>query len=224
MARSTARKRALNTLYEADEKGQDILSLLSERIATPGAPTPLPEYAVDIVKGVAAHRYQLDSLLNAHSETWQVRRMPVVDRNILRLAVWEIVYNDEVPAKVAIDEALQLAKKLSDYDAPPFMHGLLSAVAEDPEAVPEPETSTETPVAPESPGMDASGDGDSDEAQSGKGEAAESEEPAESDDTAELAEPAESAESDDSTEPATPAEPEDPEATDLADINLSDFA
>lgn len=128
MARSTARKRALNTLYEADEKGQDILSLLAERIAVPGAQTPLPDYAIEIVRGVADHRRQIDRALNEHSTRWKVRRMGVVDRNILRIATWEILFNDEVPDKVAIDEALGLAKTLCDDDAPPFIHGLLSAV------------------------------------------------------------------------------------------------
>ncbi|KFI52708.1 transcription antitermination factor NusB [Bifidobacterium biavatii] len=128
MARSTARKRALNTLYEADEKGQDILSLLAERIAEPGAQTPLPDYAIDIVRGVAEHRRDIDRTLNDHSTGWKVWRMPVVDRNILRIAVWEILFNDEVPNKVAIDEALGLAKTLCDDDSPAFIHGLLSAV------------------------------------------------------------------------------------------------
>lgn len=129
MARSTARKRALNTLYEADEKGQDILSLLDERIAEPGAQTPLPEYAIEIVRGVADHRRDIDGFLNTYSTGWKVKRMPAVDRNILRIAVWEIVYNDDVPDKVAIDEAINLAKTLSSDDAPAFIHGLLSAVS-----------------------------------------------------------------------------------------------
>ncbi len=128
MARSTARKRALNTLYEADEKGQDILSLLAERIAEPGAQTPLPDYAIEIVRGVAEHRRDIDRTLNEHSTGWKVWRMPVVDRNILRIAVWEILFNDEVPGRVAIDEALGLAKTLCDEDSPAFIHGLLSAV------------------------------------------------------------------------------------------------
>ncbi|MCI1915023.1 MAG: transcription antitermination factor NusB [Bifidobacteriaceae bacterium] len=143
MARSTARKRALNTLYEADEKGQDILSLLAERLQTPGAQTPLPDYAVDIVKGVAQHVRHIDSVLDEHSETWTVSRMPVVDRNILRIGTWEIVYNDEIPPRVAIDEALQLTKKLSDYDAPAFVHGVLSAISDDPDVAPEPEVTPE---------------------------------------------------------------------------------
>lgn len=128
MARSTARKRALNTLYEADEKSQDILSLLDERIAQPGAQTPLPDYAIEIVRGVAEHRREIDRTLNECSTGWTVRRMGVVDRNILRIATWEILFNDEVPDKVAIDEALALAKTLCDDDAPAFIHGLLSAV------------------------------------------------------------------------------------------------
>ena len=128
MARSTARKRALNTLYEADEKGQNILSLLDERIKVPGAQTPLPEYAVDIVRGVAERLSEIDAALDECSTGWKVARMGVVDRNILRIAAWEIMYNDEVPSKVAIDEALGLAKTLCDDESPAFIHGLLSAV------------------------------------------------------------------------------------------------
>lgn len=128
MARSTARKRALNTLYEADEKGQEILSLLAERIAHPGAQTPLPEYAIDIIRGVDEHLRTIDHALNEYSPSWKVRRMAVVDRNILRMATWEMLYNDEVPDKVAIDEAISLSKTLSDAESPSFIHGLLSAV------------------------------------------------------------------------------------------------
>ncbi|MFT9282896.1 transcription antitermination factor NusB [Bifidobacterium fermentum] len=131
MARSTARKRALNTLYEADEKGQDIPSLLAERILRPGAQTPLPDYAIDLVRGVSDHLRLIDITLDEHSTGWKLSRMAVVDRNILRIAAWEIIYNPDVPERVAIDEALSLAKTLSDSDAPPFIHGLLSAVAVD---------------------------------------------------------------------------------------------
>lgn len=135
MARSTARKRALNTLYEADEKGQDILSLLAERIEQPGAQTPLPEYAIEIVRGVAEHIAAIDSTLDEHSTGWKVNRMGVVDRNILRIAAWEIMFNDDVPNMVAIDEALGLAKTLCDDESPAFIHGLLSAVSADADAV-----------------------------------------------------------------------------------------
>ena len=135
MARSTARKRALNTLYEADEKGQDILSLLAERIEQPGAQTPLPEYAIEIVRGVAEHIAAIDSTLDEHSTGWKVKRMGVVDRNILRIAAWEIMFKDDRPNMVAIDEALGLAKTLCDDESPAFIHGLLSAVSADADAV-----------------------------------------------------------------------------------------
>lgn len=135
MARSTARKRALNTLYEADEKGQDIPSLLAERIAEPGAQTPLPDYAIQIVHGVADERAGIDRALEDHSTKWPLRRMAVVDRNILRIAAWEILFNDDVPDRVAIDEALGLAKTLSDDDSPAFIHGLLSAICDDKDSV-----------------------------------------------------------------------------------------
>lgn len=156
MARSTARKRALNTLYEADEKGQEILSLLAERIAQPGAQTPLPQYAVEIVRGVAEHAADIDAQLDAHSTGWKVKRMAVIDRNILRIATWEILYNPEVPNGVAINEALTLAKSLSDDEAPAFIHGLLSAMADQPSASAIPTSrapGTETPD-PKTPVLD----------------------------------------------------------------------
>jgi len=164
MARSTARRRALNTLYEADEKGQDFLSLLDERIAEPGAQTPLPEYAIEIVRGVDSNRREIDSQLNAHSTGWKVKRMHAIDRNILRIATWEILYNDEVPDKVAIDEALTLAKTLSDGPAPSFIHGVLSAIVsakdseqtqpESPDSKQKPQESSETSDSSDSDGSD----------------------------------------------------------------------
>ena len=75
MARSTARKRALNTLYEADEKGQEIMPLLEERLVFPGAQTPLPEYAQELVRGVASHRRTIDKAIGEHSTGWDVKRM-----------------------------------------------------------------------------------------------------------------------------------------------------
>ncbi|MCI1211286.1 MULTISPECIES: transcription antitermination factor NusB [Bifidobacterium] len=183
MARSTARKRALNTLYEADEKGQDFLSLLAERIAQPGAQTPLPDYAIEIVRGVADNRVTIDRALDEHSTGWKIRRMAVVDRNILRIAAWEILRNDEVPDKVAIDEALSLARTLSDDDSLSFIHGLLSALRADKEQYPvrneddeaeaadasEGDESSETAVSAEATGSDAA---------TGSSDAAESTEPA----------------------------------------------
>lgn len=134
MARSTARKRALNTLYEADEKSQHILSLLEERVKEPGAQTPLPDYAIEIVRGVGERQNRIDKTLNRYSTGWKVGRMAVIDRNILRIAVWEMLLNDEIPDKVAIDEAISLAKMYSDDEAIAFIHGLLSAIMADKDA------------------------------------------------------------------------------------------
>ena len=109
-------------------RGRISCPFLDERIAQPGAQTPLPEYAIEIVRGVDEHRRDIDSQLNTHSTGWKVKRMHAIDRNILRIATWEILYNDDVPDKVAIDEALNLSKTLSDDAAPSFIHGVLSAI------------------------------------------------------------------------------------------------
>ena len=121
----------------------DTMSLLAERIEQPGAQTPLPDYAIEIVRGVAEHIAAIDAMLDEHSTGWKVKRMGVVDRNILRIAAWEIMFNDDVPNMVAIDEALSLAKTLCDDDSPAFIHGLLSAVSADAEATEVAEQPTE---------------------------------------------------------------------------------
>lgn len=136
MARSTARRRALTTLYEADVKDADILDLLALREKTPGTQEPLPQYARDLVTGVADHYKRINGLLNQHASR-RVSQMHIIDRNILRLGAWEIIYNDEIPPKVAIDEAVHLAKKFSDENVPGFIHAVLSAIVDDPNAVPE---------------------------------------------------------------------------------------
>lgn len=135
MARSTARKRALNTLFEADVRGQEFTDLLTERIAHPGAQTPLPDYAIEIVHGVSAHRRTLDKALGDALESWEVKRMPAIDRNLARMAAWEIVYNDEIPAGVAINEAIALAKTYAGDDTPDLLFGVLSTVEKNADAI-----------------------------------------------------------------------------------------
>ena len=130
MARSTARRRALNTLFEADQRGKPVADVLRERIADPDAPTPLPEYAVTIVEGVAERLPRIDEILSTYSQGWTLDRMPAVDRAILRIGVWEILYNHEVPPGVAIDEALKLARTMSTDESPTFVHGVLGRIAE----------------------------------------------------------------------------------------------
>lgn len=129
-ARSKARKRALDLLFEADQRGTNASTLLAERLARPGDGPPVSEYAVELVEGVVAHWGEITDLLTTYSHGWTVDRMPGVDRAILRLGVWEIVWNDGVPDNVAISEAVELATSLSTDDSPSFVNGLLARVAE----------------------------------------------------------------------------------------------
>jgi N utilization substance protein B len=128
-ARSKARKRALDVLYEADVRDVDALSTLAERreLAEP----PLNEYTVALVEGVQAHRERIDAILADYAEGWTLARMPGVDRAVLRLGVYELLWRDEVPDAVAIDEAVELAKSLSTDESPRFVNGVLARVLRD---------------------------------------------------------------------------------------------
>lgn len=127
-ARSKARKRALDLLFEADQRGLDPLALLAERL--PAAHPPISEYAVEIVQGVQAHRDRIDELLTTYSQGWALDRMPGVDRAVLRIGSWELLFNHEVPDAVAIDEAVELARLLSTDESPSFVNGLLARLLE----------------------------------------------------------------------------------------------
>lgn len=123
-ARSKARKRALDILFEADQRGVDALDVLRERLAV--ADPPVSEYSVEIVEGVVAHRERIDELLSTYSHGWTLPRMPAVDRAVLRIGSWELLFNDDVPDAVAIDEAVDLARSLSTDESPSFVNGLLA--------------------------------------------------------------------------------------------------
>jgi N utilization substance protein B len=127
-ARSKARKRALDVLFEADCRGGDAGETLAERLAQ--ADPPVPEYAVELVEGVVAHRERVDELISSYAVGWTIERMPAVDRNVLRLAVYELLWRDEVPDAVVIDEAVALVSNLSTDDSPRFVNGLLSRLLE----------------------------------------------------------------------------------------------
>jgi N utilization substance protein B len=127
-SRSKARKRALDILFEADQRGLDPLALLAERL--PDAHPPISEYAVAIVEGVQAHAERIDELLSTYAQGWTLGRMPGVDRIILRMGAWELLFNDDVPDAVAIDEAVELARLLSTDDSPSFVNGLLARLLE----------------------------------------------------------------------------------------------
>ena len=127
-ARSKARKRALDLLYEAEIRGEDVLRLLSERAA--GSEPPVPEYAAVLVRGVQAHRAEIDGMLAEYSRGWSLDRMPAVDRNILRIGTYELFWAGDVPPGVAISEAVLLARDLSTDGSPAFVNGLLARLAE----------------------------------------------------------------------------------------------
>ncbi len=127
-ARSKARKRALDVLFEAELRSEPVLDVLTERAAdeTP----PLPAYAAGLVRGVYAHRDRIDELLGTHAHGWALDRMPAVDRNILRIGTFELLWADDVPDPVAISEAVQLARDLSTEGSPAFVNGLLARLLE----------------------------------------------------------------------------------------------
>ena len=125
-ARTKARKRAVDVLYEADVRGGDRLTLLGERLAD-GNP-PVPEHTVRLVEGVAEHAARIDELIDTHATGWSIDRLPDVDRAILRMAVFELLWADDVPDAVVIDEAVELAKALSTDDSPGYVNGVLGAI------------------------------------------------------------------------------------------------
>jgi len=129
-ARRKARKRALDVLYEADMRDLPPAQVLVGYLARL---SPRPEhldYAVGLVEGVADHRDRIDELIGSYAEGWTLDRMPVVDRNLARIAVYELLYVDEIDDPVAITEAVELARQMSTDDSPRFLNGLLDRIAE----------------------------------------------------------------------------------------------
>ncbi len=129
-ARTKARKRALDVLYESELRGDTQLgSTLADRIEVDEP--PLNPYTVTLVEGVVAHLDSIDRLLAVHAVGWTLERMPAIDRNLLRLAVFEICHVDEVPDAVAVSEAVALATSLSTEQSPGFVNGLLARIVQE---------------------------------------------------------------------------------------------
>ncbi|GAB3279709.1 transcription antitermination factor NusB [Parasphingorhabdus pacifica] len=127
-SRSKARKRAVDVLYEADLREIDAVTLLSERMGSPDDP-PINEYTVTLVEGITGNRSRIDEVLVEHAEGWSLSRMPAVDRSVLRLGLFELLWCDDVPSAVAIDESVELVKSLSTDDSPRFVNGVLGRIA-----------------------------------------------------------------------------------------------
>ena len=127
-ARSKARKRAVDVLFEADQRGVPALDVLAARQAA--ADPVLNPYTVAIVVGVVERRERLDELISTYAQGWALERMPAVDRALLRMGAWEVLFSDEVPDAVAVDEAITLARSLSTDDSPTFVAGLLGRLVD----------------------------------------------------------------------------------------------
>lgn len=128
-SRSKARKRAVDLIYESDLREVDAVGMLAERVAL--ADPPINAYTIELVQGVTARRAEIDRILADYSEGWTLQRMPGVDRAILRVGLFELLWSDGVPDAVAIDEAVELAKTLSTDESPKFVNGLLGRVLRD---------------------------------------------------------------------------------------------
>ena len=123
--RREARERALNVLYEADAKSLTPVEALAQ------LPLEPDEFAVDIIRGVGEHQPELDGYIRRFARGWALERMPVIDRTILRMAIYELVNRRDVPTGAVISEAVELAKRFSTEDSGRFVNGMLASVAEE---------------------------------------------------------------------------------------------
>ena len=128
-ARTKARKRALDLLFECDLRNSDALETLAQRLAQ-ATPT-VPEYTVTLVEGVVAHRSQIDELIQTYAVGWTLDRMPAVDRNLLRIGAFELLWVDDTPDGVVLSEAVNLARDLSTDNSPTFVNGVLAKLLEE---------------------------------------------------------------------------------------------
>ena len=126
--RHQARKRAVDLLFEAEARGLSPAEVADVRTALAGVNpdvAPLHAYTAAAARGVSEHLAHIDELIGSHLQGWTLDRLPAVDRAILRVSVWELLYADDVPEPVAVDEAVELAKDLSTDESPGFINGVL---------------------------------------------------------------------------------------------------
>jgi N utilization substance protein B len=130
-ARSKARKQALDLLYESDIRGTDLLVLLQSRDVIEEGPDarPIREYTRSLVEGIYERKRKIDELISTYAQGWDMDRLPAVDRNILRLGIYEVLWIENLEDGIVIDEALSLAKDLSTDDSAGFIHGVLGRIS-----------------------------------------------------------------------------------------------
>jgi N utilization substance protein B len=123
-SRRDARERALSLCYELDVRGSSVAEMLGEM------PVPPDQYAIELVQGIEDHKDELDALIRKFADRWSLERMPVIDRNLLRIATYELAHRPDIPLAVAISEAVELAKRYSTDDSGRFINGMLGRIAE----------------------------------------------------------------------------------------------
>ena len=130
-ARSKARKQALDLLYETDIRGTNLVETLVSRDIPAEGPDarPIREYTKELVNGVSDNRRKIDELITTYAQGWDMDRLPAVDRNILRVAIFELLWAPDIPEAVAIDEALNFARELSTPESANFVHGVLGKIS-----------------------------------------------------------------------------------------------
>lgn len=133
-ARSKARKQALDILFETDIRGTSPVDLLSTRLREDAVEEgqdarPIREYTKELVIGVSDHRRKIDELISTYAQGWDMDRLPAVDRNILRIAIYELLWCESIPDAVAVDEAINLAKDLSTDESSGYIHGVLGRIS-----------------------------------------------------------------------------------------------
>ncbi|CAB4720236.1 MAG: transcription antitermination factor NusB [Actinobacteria bacterium] len=125
-ARSKARKRALDVLFASEMRGESAIEALDRQIDDGEGPTN--DYTGTLVRGVVEHQARIDELLTSYSEGWTLDRMPAVDRNVLRLGVYELLFAEDIPDAVAVSEAMALVRDLSTDESPQFVNGVLGGI------------------------------------------------------------------------------------------------
>lgn len=136
-ARSKARKQTLDLLYEADIRGASAAELLSTRDIVEEGPDarPIRDFTRELISGITANKRKIDELITTYAQGWDMDRLPAVDRNILRLGIYEIVWTPDLAEGIAIDEALNLAKELSTEESAGYIHGVLGKISQIKESI-----------------------------------------------------------------------------------------
>jgi N utilization substance protein B len=127
--RRKARVKALQALFEIDSVGHDVVEVLGRQAEEDPLEEESAIFMKELVEGVLSNKGEIDSVIEIYAPAWPVAQMALIDRNILRLAIFEILFNNKVPVKVAINEAVELAKMFGGDNTPKFINGVLGTVS-----------------------------------------------------------------------------------------------